>query len=224
MGVWSFQKSYFFCLTCCVRVNSCSLTLMTAVHFLHQTDIGLALRKHEAIYGITPTLFSPSLSFPPSRVCLCALQTRARRWACRSAPAKLVPFSSAGFRHSARFVSLRRHLRLAATSIPLTPCMRFPLYGIVLLEILPRWLMTSEPLGKTKRGGEKTQQACHCFSNLPFINCSCVLPLSALRLLGSKGRFTLWRLHMGKIWNDYLVGTVSTEQVFVLFSQRLGLL
>lgn len=40
---------------------------MTAVHFLHQTDIGLALRKHGAIYGITPTLFSPSLclSLPP---------------------------------------------------------------------------------------------------------------------------------------------------------------
>lgn len=82
--VESFRKSYFFFLTCCVRVNSCSLTLMTAVHFLHQTDIGLALRKHEAIYGITPTLFSPSLSFSPSRVCLCAAQTRARRRTCHS--------------------------------------------------------------------------------------------------------------------------------------------
>lgn len=50
----------------CVQVNSCSITSMTAVHFLHQTDIGLALRKHKAIYSIAPTLFSPSHSLSRS--------------------------------------------------------------------------------------------------------------------------------------------------------------
>lgn len=39
---------------------------MTAVHFLHQTDIGLALRKHKAIYRVAPTLFSPSHSLSRS--------------------------------------------------------------------------------------------------------------------------------------------------------------
>lgn len=38
---------------------------MTVVHFLHQTDIGLALRKHKAIYSVSPTLFSPPPSPPP---------------------------------------------------------------------------------------------------------------------------------------------------------------
>ena len=51
-------------LTCCVPVNSCSITSMTVVHFLHQTDIGSALRKHKAIYSISPTLFSPFLALP----------------------------------------------------------------------------------------------------------------------------------------------------------------
>lgn len=60
---------------------------MTVVHFLHQTDIGLALRKHKAIYSVSPTLFSPppppphslplsiALSLPLSCICICAMQT-----------------------------------------------------------------------------------------------------------------------------------------------------
>lgn len=52
---------------------------MTVVHFLHQTDIGLALHKHKAIYSISPTLFSPShslsLSFSLSCICISAMQT-----------------------------------------------------------------------------------------------------------------------------------------------------
>lgn len=82
-------------LACCVWVNSCSLTLMTAVHFLHQTDIGLALRKHEAIYGITPTLFSPSLSFSPSPCLPLRSANKSAAVSVSLAPAKLVPFSSA---------------------------------------------------------------------------------------------------------------------------------
>lgn len=66
---WLWKAAF---LICCAPVNSCSVTSMTAVHFLHQTDIGLALRKHKVIYSISPTLFSPSHSLPlylsPSRV------------------------------------------------------------------------------------------------------------------------------------------------------------
>lgn len=50
---------------CCVSVN-CSITSTTVVHFLRQTDIGLALRKHKVIYSISPTLFSLSHSLPRS--------------------------------------------------------------------------------------------------------------------------------------------------------------
>lgn len=60
--VWSLWKAAF--LIRYVQVNSCSRTSMTVVHFLHQTDIGLALRKHRAIYSTAPTLFSPSHSLP----------------------------------------------------------------------------------------------------------------------------------------------------------------
>lgn len=49
-----------------VPVNCCSLTSMTVAHFLHQTDTGLALRKHKVIYSASPTLFSPSCSLPLS--------------------------------------------------------------------------------------------------------------------------------------------------------------
>lgn len=57
-------------------VNNRSITSMSVVHFLHQTDIGLALRKHQAIYRIPPTLFSPSHSLPLDHSHLFAFQLR----------------------------------------------------------------------------------------------------------------------------------------------------
>lgn len=48
---------------------------MTVVHFLHPTDIGLALRKHKAIYRISLPLYflPPILSL--SCICISAMQT-----------------------------------------------------------------------------------------------------------------------------------------------------
>ena len=59
LGVCSraFEKLSFWC----APVNSCSVTSMTVVHFLHQTDIGLALRKHKAIYSLSRFIFLPPI-------------------------------------------------------------------------------------------------------------------------------------------------------------------
>lgn len=138
----AFRKSCFFFfsffLTCCVRVNSCSLTPMTAVHFLHQTDIGLALRKHGAIYGITPTLFSPSLclSLPPVfAFALCKHErgvervTRAGQNSSPSPPQASVP------RPDLR-LSVGRGARASPRARPSQPSSALsPLCGIVLPEI-----------------------------------------------------------------------------------------
>lgn len=88
---------------CCAPVNSCSVTSMTVVHFLHQADIGLALHKHKAIYSISSTLFSrshsfslflsPSLYLSPSHVfafLLCKQEPGVKCVSC----ADLVPFLS----------------------------------------------------------------------------------------------------------------------------------
>lgn len=114
-----------FFLTCCVRVNSCSLTPMTAVHFLHQTDIGLALRKHEAIYGITPTLFSPSLclSLPPVfafALCKHERVTRAGQNSSPSPPQASVPRPPICVSPSAVALAPRRG------PVPLSPRLRSP--------------------------------------------------------------------------------------------------
>lgn len=76
---------------CCVSVN-CSITSATVVHFLHQTDIGLALRKHKVIYSISPTLFSPSHSLPHSLFAflLCKQETGV---SCISSTGLTCPFS-----------------------------------------------------------------------------------------------------------------------------------
>lgn len=94
---------------------------MTAVHFLHQTDIGLALRKHEAIYGNTPTLFSLSLSLPLPPVfafALCKHELHGERVTRYGQTRPFLP------RHRARFVSFS--LRLATASIPPTPLLHSP--------------------------------------------------------------------------------------------------
>lgn len=120
-----FGKATF--LTCCVRVNSCSITSMTAVHFLHQTDTGLALRKHRAIYSITPTLFSPSPPLPPYlprsvfAFVPCKQECGVK---CVSCAGPTRPFSFAGFSHSPDFCppflgsSLHRYLSTYASPSP----------------------------------------------------------------------------------------------------------
>lgn len=121
-----FGKATF--LTCCARVNSCSITSMTAVHFLHQTDTGLALRKHRAIYSITPTLFSPSPRLPPYlprsvfAFVPCKQECGVK---CVSCAGPTRPFSFAGFQSLTGFLSsfsrllspsVSFHLRLTVAS------------------------------------------------------------------------------------------------------------
>lgn len=126
-----FGKATF--LTCCVRVNSCSITSMTAVHFLHQTDTGLALRKHRAIYSITPTLFSPSPLLPPYlprsvfAFVPCKQECGVK---CVSCAGPTRPFSFAGFSHSPDFCPpfLGSSLHRFAGIFPLTPHRRLVLF------------------------------------------------------------------------------------------------
>lgn len=111
---------------------------MTAVHFLHQTDIGLALRKHEAIYGITPTLFSPSLclSLPPVfAFALCKHERGVERVTRAGQNSSPSPPQASDPRPDLR-LSVGRGARASPRARPSQPSSAFsPLCGIVLLEI-----------------------------------------------------------------------------------------
>lgn len=199
---------------------------MTAVHFLHQTDIGLALRKHKAIYGITPTLFSPSLSFSPSRVCLCALQTRARRRARHSRRPKLVPFSSAGFSPSPRFASLRRpwHSRLAAgPSLSALVCVFPPLRDCFAGDLTAVINDLGGPGGRQRGAVRKHNMLVIPLQTSLLLTAAVFYPSAHYDFWGGREdlRFE------GYIWVKFGVIThlepwVSTEQLFVLFPQRPG--
>ncbi len=115
--VWTPWKAAF--LICCAPVNSCSLTSMTVVHFLHQTDIGLALRKHKAIYSISPTLCSPSHSLPlylsPSHVFAFLLCKQDCGVKCVSVQALLVPSLSQASIYLKISLTVALHLSLTFT-------------------------------------------------------------------------------------------------------------
>lgn len=141
MDIWSFRKSYFF---------SPDMLHLSQHLLSNPDDCGALPTSNWHRFGSAQTWgylwhhshFIFSLSVFLSLPCLPLRSANMSATASVSlALAKLVPFSSAGFRHSARFVSFAG--RRTHTS---------PLRGTVLLDILPQRLMTSEPPGKDKEG------------------------------------------------------------------------
>lgn len=192
MDVWSFRKSFFF---------SPDMLRSSQQLLSNPDDCGALPTSNWHRFGSAQTwgylwqhshfIFSLSLSSSSSCVCLCALQTRAPWRACHSLRPNSSLSSPSPGQICVFFLTPGHGFRPSHPSSTLAP-----LYGIVLLDIWPRWLTTSEPPSKDKEGRWENTTS---LSFLSFINCACVLPLSASRLLGREGSFTLRRIRMGKI-------------------------
>ncbi len=226
--VWRLWKATF--LICCVPVNSCSITSMTVVHFLHQTDIGLALRKHKAIYSISPTLFSPSLSLPlylsPSHVFAFLLCKQESGVKCVSCTGLTCPFSFSSLHLSQNFSSsfprstwlcsppshcsfpplshLHPHplpLPLPRHPLSLSPCLCFPLLNCFAVDL-------TAMINDLKASGKQTERDT---TSLPFpykppflsyVNCSYVHTGHVMTF--GKKIYIIVRLHEIKILYTYI--------------------
>lgn len=190
--VWRLWTATF--LICCLPVNSCFITSMTVVHFLHQTDIGLALRKHKAIYSISPTLFSPSHSLPLMYLHFC-YANRSLVSSASVVQAVLVPFLSQAsiylkislLRSLARHDSPLFHLTVAfhlsltftlsslptSPSIPLSLGLCFPLLNCFAVDL-------TAMINDLKASGKQTERdtTSSPFPYKPpffsYVNCLCV--------------------------------------------------
>lgn len=171
-------------LICCVPVNSCSVTSMTVVHFLHQTDIGLALRKRKAIYSISPTSLPPILSLSISLSLTYLHFCYANRSGVSSASvvrALLVPSLSQASIH----LEISLLLSLASTWLPSPPshcsfpplahlhpptppslslCLCFPLLNCFAVDLTA---MINDLKASGKQTERETRQACPSLTNLP---------------------------------------------------------
>lgn len=203
---------------CCVSVN-CSITSATVVHFLHQTDIGLALRKHKVIYSISPTLFSPSHSLPHSLFAflLCKQETGV---SCISSTGLTCPFSFSSLNLFQKFSPLLSPCSFlplppspcfSSSLQPLSLCLCFPLLNCFAVDL-------TAMINDLEATGKQTQRdtTCMLFSYKPPFFLIYLLLLCSHIMTSRENIFELRvRLYKVKIWYTF-------QLIFPLFSSLIS--